>query len=85
MWHTKIMCPLRVTVALNITAVWLTINALILNSADANEAFSSSYYVKPAEQKFGVPRLEDELYGLEWLDPCQEGMFDCGEMTAYLG
>ncbi len=42
------------------------------------------YYVKPEEQKFGVYDLEDELYGLEWIEPYQEGVFDCSEMSAYL-
>jgi len=44
----------------------------------------SYYYVYPAEQKFGVYNLDDELYGLEWLHPYQEGVFDCSEMSAYL-
>jgi len=50
-----------------------------------NEARSSFsfYYVKP-EQKFGVYDLEDELYGLEWLYPYEENVFDCSEMSAYL-
>ena len=50
-----------------------------------NEARSSFsfYYVKP-EQKFGVYDLEDELYGLEWIEPYQESVFDCSEMSAYL-
>ena len=42
------------------------------------------YYVKPKEQKFGVYDLEDELVGIEWLYPYQEGVFDCSEMSGYL-
>lgn len=42
------------------------------------------YYVKPEEQKFGVYNLEDELDGLEWTEPYQEGVFDCSEMSACL-
>jgi len=42
------------------------------------------YYVFPAEQQFGVYDLEDELYGLEWIEPYQEGVFDCSEMSAYI-
>jgi len=40
------------------------------------------YYVPPDEQKFGVYDLEDELYGLEWTHPYEEGVFDCSEMSA---
>jgi len=53
-------------------------------NSEYDEAFFFFYYVKPEEQKFGVYDLEDELYGLEWLHPYQEGVFDCSEMTAYL-
>jgi len=42
------------------------------------------YYVFPAEQRFGVYDLEDELYGYEWIEPYREGVFDCSEMSAYL-
>jgi hypothetical protein len=28
--------------------------------------------------------LADEIYGYEWIDPYQEGVFDCSEMSAYL-
>ena len=48
------------------------------------EALFSYYYVFSAEQKFGVYDLEDELYGLEWIEPYEEGVFDCSEMSAYL-
>ena len=44
----------------------------------------SYYYIKPEEQKFGVYNLEDELNGLEWIKPYEEGVFDCSEMSAYL-
>ena len=47
-------------------------------------AIFSYYYVFPAEQKFGVYDLEDELTGLEWIKPYEEGVFDCSEMSAYL-
>jgi hypothetical protein len=49
-----------------------------------DEAFFSFYYVAPEEQKFGVYDLEDELYGLYWLHPYEENVFDCSEMSAYL-
>lgn len=49
-----------------------------------DEAQFDFYYVFPAEQKFGVSYLEDELYGLEWIEPYQEGVFDCSEMSAYM-
>jgi len=52
-------------------------------NSEYDEAFFSFYYVKP-EQKFGVYDLEDELYGLEWLHPYQEDVFDCSEMSAYI-
>jgi hypothetical protein len=42
------------------------------------------YYVKPEEQKFGVYNLDSELDGLEWSQPYEEGVFDCGKMAAYL-
>ena len=48
-----------------------------------DEAQFSFYYVEQ-EQKFGVYDLEDELDGLEWIEPYQEGVFDCSEMSAYL-
>jgi hypothetical protein len=53
-------------------------------NAEYDEAFFSFYYVAPEEQKFGVYDLEDELYGLEWLHPYEENVFDCSEMSAYL-
>jgi len=49
----------------------------------ARSSMFSFYYVKP-EQKFGVYELSDELEGLEWIEPYQEGVFDCSEMSAYL-
>jgi len=48
-----------------------------------DEARFDFYYVKP-EQKFGVYDLEDELDGVEWTKPYQEGVFDCSEMSAVL-
>lgn len=48
------------------------------------EARFDFYYVLPEEQKFGVYNLRDELYDLAWLDPYQEGVFDCSEMSAYI-
>ena len=48
-----------------------------------DEALLSYYYVE-REQKFGVYGLEDELIGLEWIEPYEEGVFDCSEMSAYL-
>ena len=42
------------------------------------------YYVKPSERKYGVNDLAKELEGLEWIQPYQEGVFDCSEMSAYL-
>ena len=48
-----------------------------------DEALLSFYYVEQ-EQKFGVYDLEDELFGLEWIEPYQESVFDCSEMSAYL-
>jgi len=48
------------------------------------QASLSLYYVKPKEQKFGVYSLDDELSGLEWIKPYEEGVFDCSEMSAYL-
>ncbi len=41
------------------------------------------YYDKP-EQKFGVYELRDEITGLTWKKPYQEGVFDCSEMSASL-
>ena len=41
------------------------------------------YYDKP-EQKFGVYKLRDEIAGLTWKKPYQEGVFDCSEMSADL-
>jgi type II secretory pathway pseudopilin PulG len=41
------------------------------------------YYDKP-EQKFGVYDLRDEIAGLTWKKPYQEGVFDCSEMSASL-
>jgi len=49
-----------------------------------DEAQFSFYYVVPTEQKFGVYDLEDELWGFEWIEPYQEDVFDCSEMSAYL-
>jgi len=53
-----------------------------------NEEYESArfdfYYVVPAEQKFGVYDLEVDLFGLEWLYPYEENVFDCSEMSAYL-
>ena len=43
----------------------------------------SFYYLKP-EQKFGVYDLDDELDGIRWIKPYQEGVFDCSDMSAYL-
>jgi len=48
------------------------------------ESIFSYYYVFPAEQKFGVYDLEDELYSLKWIEPYEEDVFDCSEMSAYL-
>lgn len=53
-------------------------------NSEYDEAFFFFYYVKPEEQKFGVYDLEDELYGLEWIEPYQEDVFDCSEMSAYI-
>ena len=52
--------------------------------SEYDEAMFFFYYVVPEEQKFGVYDLEDELYGLEWIEPYQEGVFDCSEMSAHL-
>jgi hypothetical protein len=41
------------------------------------------YYDKP-DQKFGVYSLSDEIAGLTWKKPYQEGVFDCSEMSASL-
>lgn len=55
-----------------------------LNSSIRDEALLFFYYSKPFEQKFGVYDLRDELQGLEWTEPYQEGVFDCSEMSACL-
>lgn len=54
------------------------------SDSEYNEAQFSFYYVKPDEQKFGVYDLDDELYGFEWCEQYEEGVFDCSEMSAYL-
>ena len=51
---------------------------------EGEKALFFFYYVKPEEQKFGVYDLDNELDGLEWTQPYEEGVFDCTEMTAYL-
>lgn len=51
---------------------------------EINDAQFYFYYVLPEEQNFGVYDLEDELYGLEWIDQYEEGVFDCSEMSAYI-
>jgi hypothetical protein len=51
---------------------------------EGEKALFFFYYVKPEEQKFGVYNLDDELDGLEWAQPYEEGVFDCTEMAAYL-
>ena len=53
-------------------------------NSEYDEAFFSFYYVVPEEQKFGVYDLEDELYGIEWLYPYEENVFDCSEMSAVI-
>jgi len=42
------------------------------------------YYVEPKEQKYGVYGLGAELSGLGWIEPYQESVFDCSEMSACL-
>jgi len=51
--------------------------------SEYEDAFFLFYYVKP-KQKFGVYDLEDDISGLEWNKPYQEGVFDCSEMSASL-
>lgn len=90
-----VVCVVLVVI-LAISSVWLFVRVYSLQKevdslAEENdylwwkidEARFDFYYVKP-EQKFGVYDLEDEIDGLEWLHPYQEGVFDCSEMSAYL-
>jgi len=49
-----------------------------------DEAQFYFYYVLPEEQNLGVYDLDDDLYGYEWIDPYQRGVFDCSEMSAYM-
>jgi len=53
-------------------------------NSEYDEALFFFYYVEPEEQKFGVYDLEDELNGLEWIEPYEKGVFDCSEMSAYI-
>ena len=55
-----------------------------LTNLERENALFFFYYVQPEEQKFGVHNLDNELDGLEWAQPYEEGVFDCTEMTAYL-
>jgi len=64
-----------------VNGLQLTIESLVSAHMDATFSY---YYIKPKEQKFGVYNLEDELTGLEWIRPYEEGLFDCSEMSAYL-
>ncbi|UCH01401.1 MAG: hypothetical protein JSV20_05845, partial [Candidatus Bathyarchaeota archaeon] len=65
----------------SVLVVILTVYTLWLN-IELGHARFDFYYVKPKNQKFGVYDLDDELYGMEWMKPYQEGVFDCSEMSA---
>jgi len=42
------------------------------------------YYVFPPEQQFGVYTLAEWIGSGYWIDPYEMGVFDCGEMSAYM-
>jgi hypothetical protein len=84
-----IVCAVLVVIlAISSLVLFMRVNSL-QNEVDylerqLNEARFNFYYVLPADQKFGVYDLEGDLYGLEWLHPYEEGVFDCSEMSACL-
>jgi len=54
------------------------------NDSEYDKAFFCFYYVKQVKQRFGNISLHFELGDLNWTEPYQENVFDCGEMSACL-